>query len=63
MSADFIRVKLLTKEVIPGPLLPLGGVWKEEEGLAETGEALAPRHIEWGYVCACLAHGDVRMIC
>lgn len=34
-------MNLLTKEVIPGPALPLGGFWKEEEGMGEPGGALA----------------------
>ena len=52
MLSNFIHVKLLKKEVIPGPVLPLGGFWEEEEGLGETRGALAPRCIGQGRVYA-----------
>lgn len=45
-------MNLLTKDVIPGPELPLGGFWKEEEGMGEPGGALASGHNEWGFVWA-----------
>ena len=49
-----IHVKLLKKEVIPGPVLPLGGFWKEEEGLGEARGALMPGCIGQGCVYAWL---------
>lgn len=52
MPSNFTHVKLLKKEVIPRPVLPLGGFWKEEEGLGEARRALAPSCIGQGCVYA-----------